>query len=363
MKKALFICLVLLFSLQSFAQNERWTNQKANDWYAKQPFLAGCNFIPSNAINELEMWQADTFDPATIDKELGWAESLGFNLIRVFLHNLAWEQDKEGFKKRLNTFLEIADKHKIKVMFVLFDSCWNDDPKTGKQPEPKTGVHNSGWLRCPGTKMLFDSRTWGKLEEYVKGVIGTFATDNRVLVWDMFNEPSNSGYMDAVMPLLKKSFEWARAAKPVQPITAGWWHDHPLSNEFMFNHSDIITFHNYRSPQDLEKLIIELTQRYQRPLICTEYMARKHNSTFEGCLPVFKKYKVGAINWGLVKGKTNTIYAWDEPVPSGEEPKLWFHDIFRSDGTVFSQKEVDFIKSITKKTLNPVFTPFRVINV
>ena len=347
--KIIFFVLILISGVRLFAQT-RWTPAKANAWYARLPWLVGCNFIPSNAVNELEMWQADTFDPLLIDKELGMAESLGMNIVRVFLHNLAWEQDKTGFIKRINTFLAIADKHHIKVMFVLFDSCWNDDPKLGKQPEPKPGVHNSGWLRSPGTQVLADTTTWGKLEDYVKGVVGTFAKDKRVLVWDMFNEPSNSGYMDKVVSLLQKSFVWARAAKPTQPLTAGWWHDHPMSNEFMFGNSDVITFHNYSTPENLEKQILELQKKYGRPVICTEYMARKHKSTFEGCLPVLKKYKVGAINWGLVKGKTNTIYAWDEPMPGGEEPKLWFHDIFRPDGTVFSQQEVDFIRHITGKS-------------
>ncbi len=329
--------------------NKMWSAKKANTWYATQPWLVGCDFIPSTAVNELEMWQAATFDTATINKELGWAEGLGMNIVRVYLHNLAYEQDSTGFLQRMDVFLRIADRHHIKVMFVIFDSCWNDDPKPGPQAPPKTGVHNSGWLRAPGTAMLFDARTWNKLEAYEKGVIRRFATDPRVLLWDMFNEPSNSGYMDAVMPLLRKSFEWARQARPSQPITAAWWHDHPPSNEYMFRNSDVISFHNYRDPENLEKQIVQLQQTYKRPVICSEYMARKHKSTFQGCLPIFKKYKVGAINWGLVKGKTNTIYAWDDPMPGGEEPKLWFHDIFRPDGSVFSQEEVTFIKNITRK--------------
>jgi Glycosyl hydrolases family 2, TIM barrel domain len=345
--KKLYTFLLIFTVFQTNAQ--RWSAEKANAWYAQQPLLVGANFIPSTAINELEMWQAETFDAVTIDRELAWAEGLGMNIMRVFLHNIPYEADSEGFIKRINEFLTIADKHHIKIMFVLYDSCWNDDPKAGKQMQPVVGKHNSGWARCPGTKMLFDSRTWGKLEAYTKGVIGAFAQDKRVLVWDIFNEPSNSGYMDAVMPLLKKSFEWVKQANPSQPITSGWWHDHPMSNEFMLNNSDIITFHNYSSPENLEKQIKELQENQKRPLICTEYMARKHKSTFETCLPVFAKYKVGAINWGLVKGKTNTIYAWDEPIPSGEEPKLWFHDIFRPDGSIYKQSEVDAIKMATKK--------------
>ncbi len=341
--------LSLLLTLSVLTANaQRWTAQQANTWYKTQPFLVGANFIPSTAINQLEMWQADTFDPATIDRELGYAEGIGMNVMRVFLHNLVWEQDAEGFKKRIDQFLQIADKHHINIMFVLFDSCWNDDPQLGKQPAPVTGKHNSGWVRAPGTKRLFDSRTWAGLEQYTKGVLTAFANDKRVLVWDLFNEPSNSGYNDAVMPLLTKTFAWAQAVRPSQPITAGWWNDHELSNDLMFAQSDIITFHNYNEAPKLEAQIIDLQKRFGRPLICTEYMARTRNSTFQSSLPIFKKYKVGAINWGLVKGKTNTIYAWNAPMPDGKEPPVWFHDIFRPDGSVFDPAETALIKQLAK---------------
>lgn len=342
-----FWLLVLLSSgvcLPALAQ--RWTAQQATNWYKAQPFLVGANFIPSTAINQLEMWQADTFDPATIDRELGYAEGIGMNVMRVFLHNLVWEQDPAGYQKRIDQFLQIADKHHIKIMFVLFDSCWNDNPKLGKQPEPKTGIHNSGWVRGPGSKRLFDSRTWAGLESYTKGVLTAFGNDNRVLVWDLFNEPTNSDYNDAVMPLLTKTFAWAQSVRPSQPISVGLWNNHAVSNDLMTSQSDIITFHNYQEAPKLEAQLIDL-QKLGRPLICTEYMARTRKSTFETCLPVFKKYKVGAINWGLVKGKTNTIYAWDAPMPSGEEPKIWFHDIFRPDGSVFDPKETVLIKQLT----------------
>ncbi len=341
--------LSLLLTLSVLTANaQRWTAQQANTWYKTQPFLVGANFIPSTAINQLEMWQADTFDPATIDRELGYAEGIGMNVMRVFLHNLVWEQDAEGFKKRIDQFLQIAGKHHIKIMFVLFDSCWNDDPQLGKQPAPVTGKHNSGWVRAPGTKRLFDSRTWAGLEQYTKGVLTAFANDKRVLVWDLFNEPTNSGYNDAVMPLLTKTFAWAQAVRPSQPITAGWWNDHELSNDLMFAQSDIITFHNYNEAPKLEAQIIDLQKRFGRPLICTEYMARTRNSTFQSSLPIFKKYKVGAINWGLVKGKTNTIYAWNAPMPDGKEPPVWFHDIFRPDGSVFDPAETALIKQLAK---------------
>ena len=128
--------------VQSLAK--QWTAEKANAWYHQHKWIVGADYIPSNAINQLEMWQAATFDSATNDRELGWAENIGFNTMRVFLHSVAWKADKEGFKKRINTFLNIADRHHIQILFVFFDDCWNKVPQPGTQPVPKLGVHNSG---------------------------------------------------------------------------------------------------------------------------------------------------------------------------------------------------------------------------
>jgi len=351
MGRALLVLLALVVCAPAQAE-PRWSAARASEWSRAQPWLVGCNFIPSTAVNQLEMWQAETFDPATIDPELGYVECIGLNTVRVFLHNLPWEQDAVGFTRRIGEYLAIADRHHIRTIFVLFDSCWNDNPKSGPQPPPRPGVHNSGWVRAPGTLRLFDSRTWAGLEAYTRGALGAFAGDRRVLAWDLFNEPSNSGYMDAVVPLLSKVFALAREVNPSQPLTSGLWHDHPLSNDVMLANSDVVTFHDYDPAEKLEAHIERLAAR-GRPLICTEYMARTRNSTFQTCLPVFKRHGVGALNWGLVKGKTNTIFAWDTPMPDRDEPPVWFHDIFRPDGTPFRADEVAFIRAITREGARP----------
>src|SRR6202000_123696 len=121
---------------------------------------------PRSAINPLEMWQADTFDPKTIDQELGWAQGLGLNPGRVFLHNLLWQQDSQGFLNRIDQFLTIADKHHIRVVFVLLDSCWDPNPRLGKQHEPRPHVHNSGWVQAPGREVLADASRWDELKSY-----------------------------------------------------------------------------------------------------------------------------------------------------------------------------------------------------
>jgi hypothetical protein len=369
---SLWIGLILAFGTNAAAQQPgnlspaRWTEKAANDWYARQPWLVGSNYIPASAINELEMWQADTFDPQRIDKELDWAESIGLNTMRVFLHDLPWQQDPKGFQKRIDAFLAIAAKHHIKPLFVLFDSCWDPNPHLGKQHEPTPGVHNSGWVQSPGAKALQDSSQYPRLEAYVKGIVGAFANDKRILGWDIWNEPDNvndSSYKDPankaelVLALLPRAFAWAREARASQPLTSGVWKGDWSSPEklgpmekIQLEQSDVISFHSYDKPEIFEKRILSL-QQYRRPILCTEYMARGNGSTFQGSLPIAKKYHVAAINWGLVAGKTQTYLPWDswQHPYVDREPAVWFHEIFRTDGQPYKQEETDFIHKIVER--------------
>jgi len=373
-KTAQLIVFILLLSQLAFAApSQKWTEAQAREWYAKQPWLVGSNYNPASAINELEMWQADTFDPKRIDLELGWAEDLGMNTMRVYLHDLLWQQDAEGFKRRLDAFLAICAKHKIRPMLVLFDSVWDPNPQLGKQRAPRPGVHNSGWLQSPSTKALQDPAEYPRLEAYVKGVVGAFARDERILAWDIWNEPDNlnggsygqlepKNKVELVLALLPQAFAWAREAGPQQPLTSGVWKGDWSTPEKMtpmdrlqIEQSDVVTFHNYDSPTELERRINWL-KRYNRPLICTEYMARGNGSFFMGSLPVGKVHNVGMINWGLVQGKTQTHLPWDswERPYIDREPSIWFHEIFRTDGTPYIPEEVDFIKRMTGKTKSRV---------
>jgi len=351
----LMMLLCAGFSLAGYAQEsksgdaggvKRWSREKANEWYAGQPWLVGCNFIPSTAINQLEMWQSDTFDPATIDRELKWASELGFNTVRVYLHDLAWEADAAGFKKRIGQFLDIAVKYNIRPIFVLFDDCWNANPKIGKQPEPKPGIHNSGWLQSPGKDVVHKPESWPRLERYVKDITGTFAKDKRVLMWDLYNEPGNEGQGGKSLPLLKKAFVWVREVNPVQPLTAGIWHGNKEFNDFQEAASDVITFHNYNNAENLAGQINSL-KKQGRPVICTEWM-RRGNSEVATHLPIFKKENVGCCNWGLVSGKTQTIYPWGSP-KDAPEPKVWFHDLLKKDGTPFNADETALFRKLTGK--------------
>lgn len=327
-----------------------WTKEQANAWYANVKWTAGANYISSNAINQLEMWQAESFDSTLIDRELGYAEGIGMGVMRVYLHHLAWQADKEGFKRRMNTYLTIADRHHIKTIFVFFDDCWVDTYKIGKQPAPKPGTHNSGWVQDPGKLIFMDLTADKMLEGYVKDVLTRFKKDTRILLWDVYNEPGNSGYGNQSMPLLQKVFAWGRAINPSQPLSAGVWNLRLKElNQYQLENSDVITYHNYANEVEHKQWLDSFLVKTGKPLICTEYMARSRGSRFENIMPLLKQYKVIAVNWGLVAGKSNTIYAWDTLIADGSEPALWFHDIFRKDGTPFKQEEVALIKSQTGK--------------
>lgn len=365
------LAVVLFLSVASIASAaERWSPEQAKQWQEKTGWLVGSNFTPAYAINQLEMWQADTFDLEAIDRELGWAEDLGMNSMRVFLHHLLWEQDAAGFCERIDRFLGVCEKHKIRPMLVLFDSVWDPHPQLGQQRAPKQGLHNSGWVQSPGADDLTDRSRHALLEAYVKGVVERFKDDQRIACWDLWNEPDNlndNSYgrnnlkqeppnkHELTAELLKKSFAWARAAGGTQPLTSGLWIKGravdpskliPIE-KIQLEESDIISYHSYGNLDEMKQWVAAL-RKYDRPLLCTEYMARPVGSTFNPILGYLKSENIAAYNWGFVAGKSNTIYPWDSWQKAyADEPPRWFHDIFRKDGTPYDMEEVEYIKDVT----------------
>lgn len=344
---------------------DMWTKAEAKTWYDKQPWMVGANYNNASAINQFAMWQADTFNPAEIDKELGWAQSIGMNVMRVYLHNMLWEDDAAGLKQRMDQFLGIAAKHNIRIIFVLFDSCWDPDPVSGPQRPPIPGVHNSGWMQAPGAKRLADKSQYGKLEGYVKDVVGRFAKDPRVVAWDVWNEPNNGGggnykptpnKKELVAGLLDDVFAWARSANPSQPLTSGLWIGNSWDKfdsldaveKIQVTQSDVNSFHDYNWPEQFEKRARQMLS-YGRPVLATEYMARGNGSTFDGSLPIGKRMNIAMINWGFVDGKSQTRLPWDswKKPYTMDEPTIWFHEVFRADGTPYRKAETDLIRSLT----------------
>lgn len=344
----------------------RWSPERAHRWYAAQGWLVGANFIPSNAVNQLEMFQSATYDPQRIDNELRIARLAGFNTVRVFLHDQLWAQDHAGFQNRLAQFVALASSHGIKPLFVLFDSCWDPFPRLGRQRRPRPGIHNSVWVQSPGAQNLDNRRYRRTLREYVVGVISQFRHDERVLGWDLWNEPDNpaANYREVerhdkvtvVEELLPQVFDWARSVNPVQPLTSGVW-DGPWADPqkrsamaaIQLDLSDVLTFHSYADPAGFEARIAELAPM-GRPMLCTEYLARGEGSTVEGVLPIAKRHNVGAYSWGLVAGKTQTYLPWDSwDRPYRTPPREWFHDLFHADGRPYRDGEIRTIRELTRR--------------
>lgn len=345
------------------AEPGRWSTDRAHRWFRGQGWLVGANYITSNAINQLEMFQQDTFDPQRIDSELRMARAMGLNTVRVFLHDQLWTQDRAGFQRRLAQFVDIAARHRIKPLLVLFDSCWDPMPRSGLQRAPRQGVHNSGWVQSPGAERLGDRRYRLVLQEYVVRVLTQFRNDERVLAWDLWNEPDNPAAVyekverddkpELVADLLPQVFRWARSVDPVQPLTTGvWegeWGDRSRRSEMagiQLDLADVISFHSYDNPAGFEVRINELAP-WGRPLMCTEYLARTEGSTIEGVLPVARRRNVGAYTWGLVAGKTQTFLPWDSwDRPYIKPPREWFHDLVYADGRPYRKREVDTIRKL-----------------
>ncbi|KAJ3064197.1 hypothetical protein HDU98_012358 [Podochytrium sp. JEL0797] len=328
----------------------RWSEEKANAWYSKQGWMVGANFLPSTASNQLEMFQHETFDPNTIDRELGIAATMGMNTMRVFLHDLLFDADPDGFVARLDAFLGICAKHKIRPLLVFFDSCWDPYPKIGKQQEPIPGVHNSRWVKSPSWTALADPTQFPRLEHYVRSVIHAFKSDPRIFGWDMWNEPGNGSsqeQLSVIADLLPRVFQWAREEGVTQPLTCGVWGDIDFDafQLMQIDLSDFISFHNYAGP-DLFELHLFKLQFFNRPLVCTEWMARPHSIPSE-ILPIAKRENVAMINWGLVDGRMQTKFPWDSVGhPYDHEPEPWFHDLFHPDGTPYRREEYDLFKRL-----------------
>ena len=385
----LVIILVLPWGMIGHAQpthqidTERWTTARATEWSEQYPWIVGFNYVPKSAINQLEMWQQDTFDPTQINQELEWASKIGFNMVRVFLHHIPWMENSEGFYQRIDQFLSIADTHNIDVMFVLFDDVWNPMPKAGIQPSPRKGVHNSGWVQSPGAEILGNLDRHDEMEPYVRGIVSRYSVDDRVAIWDLYNEPGNLnaipyGHSEVdekprfSLALLKKTFAWAREESPSQPLTSGVWRlkkgswrgasvndsGAALFN-FMLEQSDIITFHSYEDSENTTTAVSYL-ETLNRPMICTEYVARSHGSNFDTILPLFADKNIGAMHWGFVSGKTQTIYPWRSWVSVirfwdglfSDSPNPWHHDLLYSDGTAYDPSEVDLISSLMSKKMS-----------
>ena len=360
----LVLALLIPFVATGAPRKGRWSEEKANQWYYSQEWPVGCDYIVSNAINQIEMWQESTFSPELIDKELAMAEDLGFNTVRLFLHDLVYQADPKGFKERIEQVLNICEDHGIKVVMTFFTNGGKfDNVSLGPQPDPTPGVHNPEWRQTPGAEVVNDPAQWPRLERYVKDILKTFKKDNRIYCWCIYNEPENDNRGANSLPLMREAFKWGWEINPDQPLTAPY--ASLMANDdrsnlaiwgFLAENCDIMSFHCYNPVYTLMDKYITPLKKMNRPIICTECVGRPANTLFD-MYAICKKENIGVLSFGLLDSKMQCKFHWDSK-PGAAEPRVWFHDLFHADGTPYDQKEIDFIKLITAdKTMDPLAIP------
>jgi hypothetical protein len=351
---------------------DRWTEADANAWWTARPWLCGFNFLPSTAVNFIEMWHRDSFDAATIERELGWASDLGFNAFRINLHYLVWKHDRDGLLDRLDRVMGMAAAVGIDTVPVLFDDCGfgGMEPEYGPQPDPVPGVHNSRAVASPGRALLHAGTETDGLARYVADIVGRFRSDPRIAFWDLYNEPGNRmifgrtgadmylpDFSDQSLVLMRASFDVAREEQPCQPLTVGAWST-PVAGALgaayeteidrtALELSDIVTFHAYLSTEKVAGIITAL-ERHRRPMICTEWMARPVGSRITDQLELFRTRGVGCVQWGLVQGRTQTWLPWPEELVAAHggdaDRSVWFHDILYPSGAPYDMSEAAMLR-------------------
>jgi hypothetical protein len=295
--------------------------------------IRGVNYLPSNAVNPTQMWS--DFDAATIDRELGFAEDLGLNSLRVFIQYVVYEHATSELLDRFDAFLELAARHGLSVMPVLFDDCWLPEPSLGDQaPEPRPRLHNPYWQSSPGRRrMALAFRP--ALRRYVEDLLGTFAGDPRIVAWDLYNEPQSR---PSSVALVRDVFEWARGVAPSQPLTACW---------YGALYSDVTSIHFYLSPArepDETERVVESAKSFARPVTATEALGRPNHGEVQEILPVFREHRIGWYLWELMIGADQTRYQW--PGAAAAPDDIVFQGLLYPDGAPFRAEEADLIRRL-----------------
>lgn len=358
---------------------QQWTTEQAQNWYQQQGWLCGFNYLPSTAVNWTDIWQAETFDAKTIDRELGWAADVGYNSLRINLPFIVWQHDRDGLIARIDRFLELADKRGLRTMLTLMDDCGfsGDEPYLGPQKAPVPGKHNSQAAASPGREIVCNRDAWPEVERYLRDIVRQFRDDRRVLLWDLYNEPGNRGIFSTgtvevlydeklehyALGLMQSAFRWVREEDPTQPlIVCAWKLPEEKENEVFYQHpldqaalalSDVISFHAYTNTARMVAIIHQL-QQLGRPLFCTEWLARHVGSLIEEQLPLMHTANIAPYQWGLVRGKTQTWLPW--PVVMKNTPdycRLWFHDVFDENGIPFAKAEMALVHKLSRIGLHP----------
>jgi len=347
-----------------------WSKERANEWYNARPWIRGCNFMGSDCANRIDQWQEEGFEErlAVADTELELVAKTGFNSVRIIPEFFVWKHQHDGFMDRFERYIATAAKHGISCMIVFGNDCM--PPKEEALRRLHLGKQNVDWgyhggrkvsqhgaQPGPGYHLLDEPELAKEHYEWVREIVTKYKDDERVIMWDVFNEPGNSNRKNLSMPHLKEFFRIIREINPIQPLTVGIWNTSKglggISEieRYALENSDIISFHNYGSYIENVKLIKEL-KTFGRPIINTEWLARCLDNNVQEIFPLFYLENIGCYNWGFVAGKYQTYEPWNSVWEQYEEnPDMkwdftkWFHDLYRPNLRPYDPKEIELIKT------------------
>ena len=304
----------------------------------------GANYTPAYAVSAVHFWH--DFRPDVVEKELAAAKKYyGITTVRVYLHNIPYDAEKEKFLDRIEQFLVICDRHGIKPGFTFFDDChWHEGIFLEEPTEPIKGYHNGRWAACPQDRERKEENL-PKFKAYIQDVIRPHRDDPRVLWWETFNEPIMGSEFSRKLRI--EGYAWAKELKPTQPVIC-CWDDSP--------ETDIVNAHNYGNSQQAWDKQADMNP--EKGAVFTEAGARWFAPRPSSGEPVevihwlegrkaAGKYVPGVyLCWELMVGNSNCRWYWDTPNDTPEPTFPWC-GLMWPDATPVSLAEAEAIRRYT----------------
>jgi hypothetical protein len=332
----------------------RWDKERAHDYMESFGTVVAVNYVPAYCYNYIQIWY--DFKEDVIRRELGWAKNSGINSLRMFLPLFSFQEGGywQEVKARFRKLVDIAGEMGMSVM-ITFQPNYMKVNQSAKPQAPyvefNPGRHKNHWQYPNSDFSSFQIYPLALREMYamLDDIMAEYTGDKRIIAWDLWNE---APYEERFT--LEYIFHHAREINPSQPLTACWE---------AYDISDIVTFHNYTRPEKIAaeyaypgqggsyplhasiEFIPELERAlsFDRPVLCTECLARTFGNNFEAILPYFSKYNIGFYFWGLCAGSAQYHFPWGWPEGS-PEPKNWFHCILYPDGEPYREAEIDLLR-------------------
>ncbi len=333
-------------TLREELMHQRWSKEKVQAYIDQFGVIKACNYVPAYCYNYMQMWY--DYREKTIKKEVAFAKDCDLNSFRIFLPLFAFQDGGKWdmVKKNLRHFMDLCRDMEISIMLSFQPNYMKVDKgeEEGPYVDFKPGRHMNHWYypNADFDQMHKKTQVLDVVYSFMEDIMDEYYEDTNIVAWDLWNEtwPEDRECLELI-------FSKAREINPMQPLTACWE---------AFDISDVISFHNYVRPGGRDRYgqkgsldfmeELERALSFQRPVLCTECLARSEGNTFESFLPFFSKHRIGFYFWGLCAGAAQYHFPWDWPEGS-PEPKEWFHCILYPDGLPYREEEIRLLKAFT----------------